>query len=701
MTAVGARADGSPRRRIATLAPGTEGRDCTIGLDSPLAELHSGAPIGATERDSLVRAEVMHFARSIVITGPMHWRNGGTGGDSASSPNGGQGIITRAVDDGAVVMHWHHMNNCGRVLLGSYCHHLHHRGQSGGEFKGVSVLNSVSKAFTVHGTSRARVEAATVYNHRGAPIYLENGAEFNNTVIGNAIACESRSHGPTGRCALTSGVPSQDNSDVIEQAGIYMNSMFSTAIIGNAISGQDNALFVNTGGNAYGRDEALNLVAPMATRMDVQRDNVFHDNDGFGWYVNTHSLLQTEIDPVTGFVTDWATACQWDFVTGEDHAAPGVLENHIEYGNNFGLGAYDLSDFTCRNCSIFQSLNGIYWKTYRRAKDAGPLLEGGRVYNLHHDMHGTEEAINSLRLPGGQGLVELKDVEIVGPVQFGFNHHCNKDTQTTGGMCASSYFFNNVSNPGGWHVAYEDVTSANNGDMNTSMIVQNGADPQTSETLIIGRSQRTFDPVQVGCRATTMDGESAWWCPGALKIRPMLLFSPHRGTLSVTSTHASDNGGAPRTTPIAPRGKVAANGVGMGGMYCPHGRNSANGYTFLVLDGAQLTIDIPDAPSTLNGDVYDDYFVMYYSEEQWPVDLKSSVDVTVTGAGAGALSGGPFTIHSDHDRSFTMPYGAYVSEAGAWWEAKQADGDTAAWGALPGFLTAAAYEAQRAAMSHG
>ena len=639
----------------------------------------------------------------------MHWRTGGTGGDSASSPNGGQGIITRAVDDGEVVMHWHHMNNCGRVLLGSYCHHLHHRYQSGGEFKGISVLNSVSKVFTIHGTSRARVEAATVYNHRGAPIYLENGAEFNNTIIGNAIACEIRSSTRNPRCALTDGVPSQTNSDLGEQSGIYMNSMFSAAIIGNAISGQDNALFVNQGGKADGRDVAENLVAPMATRMDVQRDNVFHDNDGFGWYVNRHSLLQTEIDPVSGFVSDWATACQWDFVTGEDHAAPGVLENHIEYGNDFGFGAYDLSDITCRNCTLFQSAMGIYWKTYRRAKNAGPLLEGGRVYQLSHQGWGFS-SINSMRLPGGQGLVEIKDVEIVGPVRFGFNHHCNLDTQTTGAMCASSYFLNNISNRGGWdgnisnlagwQVAYEEETE---GDKDTSMIVQNGADPQTSETLIIGTSKRTFDPNTIaGCRtATVFRASEAWWCPGALKIRPMLLFSPHRGTLSVTSSHASDNGGAPRTTPIAPRAKVAANGVGMGGLYCPQGRNSANGYTFLVLDGAQLTIDIPDAPSTLNGDVYDDYFVMYYSEEQWPVDLKSSVDVTVTGAGAGALAGGPFTIHSDHDRSFTMPYGAYVSEAGAWWEAKQAANDTAAWGALPGFLTAASYETQRASMSHG
>jgi hypothetical protein len=542
-------------------------------------------------------------------------------------------------------------------------------------------------------------------------ICAQNGAEHDNTIIGNAIACETRSAQRLDsgqRCALINGVLSQRNSDFDEQSGIYMNSMFSAAIIGNAISGQDNALFVNQGGSANGRDRATNLVAPMATRMDVQRDNVFHDNDGFGWYVNRHSLLRTEIDPATGYVTEWATACQWNFVTGEDNAVPGVLENHIEYGNNFGLGAYDLSDFTCRNCSILQSLNGIYWKTYRRANGTGPLLEGGRVSQMNHDISGKYMAINSLRLPGGQGLVELKDVEIVGPVRFGFNHHCNLPGETTGGMCASSYFLNNVSNPGGWDVAFEEETE---GDGDTSMILQNGTDPQTSETLIIGTSKRTFDPVHVGCHAATVTRASeAWWCPGRLKIRPMLLFSPDRGHLSVTSTHADDNNGNPRTTQIAPRVKVAPHGVGLGGHYCPPGRNSANGYTFLVLDGANLTIDIPDPPSipgpqnnpnpplTLLGSQYDDYFVMQYSEEQWPASLKSSVTVTVTGVGADTsygLAGGPYLIHSDHSRSFMMPYGAYVSEAGAWWEAMEADGTTGAWRNTPGFLTPAQYETQR------
>ena len=231
--------------------------------------------------------------------------------------------------------------------------------------------DSVSKAFTIHGTSKARIEASTIYNHRGAAIYLENGAEHNNVVIGNAITCEIRSNlhvGGEARCAVTDGAPSQIDSDYNEQAGIYMTGMFGAACIGNAVSGMDNALFVNQASGGlfrpeWGKDRASRKVAPAAMRMDEMRDNVFHDNDGFGWYANKHSLLQTQIDD-KGYVTDWKTACPWDFTTGADFAAPAVVRNHIEYGNNFGFGAYDLGDISCFNCSLLYSDMGTYWKVW-------------------------------------------------------------------------------------------------------------------------------------------------------------------------------------------------------------------------------------------------------------------------------------------------------------------------------------------------
>lgn len=650
--------------------------------------VHSGAPISdTTVYGSVYRAEVLHFARSIIITGPMHWRDGGT--NSANSPKGGQGIITRAIGSGELVMHYHHMSNCGRVLLGSYCHHLHHRKQEGGEFKGISVRNSVSKAFTIHGTSGARVEAASIYNHRGAAIYLENGAEHSNLVIGNAIACEKQSYhdNEDNLCALLDGVPSQKDGDKGDQAGIYMMGMNGAKLIGNAISGQDNAIFINqAGASKWGRDAACKNVAPTAQTIGEQRDNVFHDNYAFGWYSNSHSMLRNEIDTATGYVSDWSSVCPWDFDTGKDNAEYGLLENHVEYGNNFGMGTYHMSDFSCKNCTIIGNLAGIYWKTFRRGKDTPPVMDGGRLAGIHQN--------NPVRLPGGQGLVELKDVEIVGHVRLGFNHHCDMGIEKTGGMCASSYFLNNASNTGGWLVSFDDLTEVAYGGK-TSMIFQNGDDLTKKSTLIMASGQPTFDPVDVGCDSTNLNNRDAFWCPGSLKIRPLLIYSPNRGVLTVTSTHPQDNGGVPRTTLIDPRTKVTENGQSLGAYYCPVGRNSANGYTMQVLDGADLVIRIDGSASPLNGHEYSDYFVMHYSEEQWPDALTSSITVTVAGAGAPYLNGGPFTIDSYHDRTFMTPFGAYVSEAGAWWHAMNDNGGTNLWSGLSTFTTAEQYESER------
>ena len=71
--------------------------------------------------------------------------------------------------------------------------------------------------------------------------------------------------------------------------------------------------------------------------------------------------------------------CPWDFDTGTDNAECGLLENHVEHGNDFGMGTYHMSDFSCKNCTIIGNLAGIYWKTFRRGKDTPPVMDGGRL----------------------------------------------------------------------------------------------------------------------------------------------------------------------------------------------------------------------------------------------------------------------------------------------------------------------------------
>jgi len=149
--------------------PGYE--ECTITLTAPTDVPHIGNNAYKTFENTLgdtikLQAEVMNMERSIHITGPMHWRQ-------PDESTGGQGIVTKAVGSGEVAMKWHRMTNCGRVLIGQYCHHFHHRHQAGGEITGAVIERSVSKGITVHGTSNTLLHSNVIWNHRGAGIYYE------------------------------------------------------------------------------------------------------------------------------------------------------------------------------------------------------------------------------------------------------------------------------------------------------------------------------------------------------------------------------------------------------------------------------------------------------------------------------------------------------------------------------------------------
>jgi hypothetical protein len=93
---------------------------------------------------------------------------------------------------------------------------------------------------------RAGCAARLAFFAGGAAIYLENGAEFANRIVGNMITCEymsARTGGidGSGHCSLLDGYPEQIDSDFNEQSGIYMLSSFND-VVGNRVSGQDNAL---------------------------------------------------------------------------------------------------------------------------------------------------------------------------------------------------------------------------------------------------------------------------------------------------------------------------------------------------------------------------------------------------------------------------------------------------------------------------
>ena len=509
----------------------------------------------------------------------------------------------------------------------------------------------------------------------------QNGAEFNNTAMGNVIGCATASS-PGGRCSLKDGVRSQADADFNEQSGIYSLSMSGADLIGNHVFMMDNAFFANQAPNGgWGKDIAEYKVTPKATPLPRFEYNVFHDNSGFGWYANIHVPLQIELDSM-GYITDWKQTCPFDTTTGADHGAPGYVSHHIEYHNDFSMGSYELGDTSAYNMTTVDGIKAQYWKTYRRSLSSRPIIEESVVRA-------------TVQAPGGQGLVEYKNVSWeTGHIDL--NHHCALGTgEITGGLCASSYFING--GMGSQRDTMKLVDEVSN--HVTSLVVEHGP---LAHTFFSPYGYPIFDPKsEIGCSQTgetiTTEGNYWWKCPSALKIRPLIIFSPNRGNITVTDTTAGH-----QTAPVqVPHRDTNINpGSGSGYMYAPPGKTWAVGYTMLVRDGAQLEISVPDdVRSTGPDNAWGDYFVMQYSEANWPEAYQSSITVTVVGDNVAkyGLAGGPFTINSTHSRSWLLPYGGMISASGAWYDAKKAAGETVEWEAVPSFLNAEEYEELRVA----
>lgn len=71
-------------------------------------------------------------------------------------------------------------------------------------------------------------------------------------------------------------------------------------------------------------------------------------------HVNIGFPLKVKREPVSagqtaGLVTDWASCLPFDVRTGEDNAAPYSVEDHVEYNQDYGAGAYDAGDVTFKN----------------------------------------------------------------------------------------------------------------------------------------------------------------------------------------------------------------------------------------------------------------------------------------------------------------------------------------------------------------
>ena len=498
-------------RRVVTgvaPAPGGDGGGCSVGLDHPLSFRHRGEWL-----DGIVptQAEVANLNRSVLVTGPpIHWR------DATRPVLGGQGLVTAQVgDSGAMQIEWARVERCGRIGLGQYCLHFHLVGGCAGcAFTGNVVEGGVNKGITIHGTHHASVHENVVFDVRGASIYIEDGNEYNNTLSENVLICPTRSsggalEGASGldgegyRCKLD-GVPEHADSDFLEQAAIYTLSA-SNHFIGNRISGHENALYVNHQGNRiWGIGAAASRTCVVSRPFGVVRGNVFHNCVGFGWYVN-RAHPQKILTDADGHVTDFHSCLPFNLSSGIDNGAVTLVEDHVEYYNDFALGFYDFGDLELRGLLSALNNKGLYAKSFRRGAATGPLC-------TNCTFHKCETVLNG---PGGSAAVELHDTTFGDDrvLTFGINHHCGLAPEQTGGLCASHYTID-ATVAGGGVLQYIDEAAAGSDAIITEL-------PQAPRAL-------APPPALFNTSACALDG--AWRvCPPSYDVRVLRIYSPDRG----------------------------------------------------------------------------------------------------------------------------------------------------------------------------
>ncbi|MEC7987608.1 MAG: right-handed parallel beta-helix repeat-containing protein [Myxococcota bacterium] len=625
---------------------------------------------------------------------------------------GAQGITTAQMNGGTIQISHAAVEYCGRRQLAEYCLHMHHIGdvkyrvwsgenQYESYFIGNAIQNGVNKGITIHGTHRSLVQRNVIYNHRGPGIYIEDGNEIENVVEENVVICsESNVVGATGvmkrnslcRLKNANNRPETQDSDYEESSGLYFLSSLNH-IIGNRVSGYDNAMYVNSqGGLAFhGLGMAQERACVSAYPFGYTVGNVFHNNAGFGWYANT-TFPQNMIalgginvdyrngDADIGTVKDWKT-CQPFSESGADQSFNIQLYDHTEYFNDFSAGGYDLGDVSFHNYTNYGSNKSLYWKTYRRGEHSGPLCDGCTFVNTNFD------------LMGGSALVEFKDSHFYSHGNsININHHCRVGDAATGSLCASHFDFRSSF----FHEydAVSDAYTSSNLFFRSEVSDTAALIFSPEDTVFVQRDAVAFD-IENEIRCNTAQGshtdQAGWWeCNETdisngvpLGLRIVRIYSPDRGVLTVTNHTEDDlihevnwqsNGTqesvASRVYPYSPYCTP--------GFYadCPNYMYAA-GYAFVIPNQAEISLSFAQTVAT-DQPLYD-LLALEYSEEQ--MMPQTSITIREVSGTSQMDAAANCEVSSTHNRDYITPFGPMFGAAGAWynhchaWELRFSIGD--------------------------
>jgi len=238
----------------------------TIGLDTPLNELHYGRiqSIAGWQVDE--RAEVGLLSRSIRI-------QGGPGSDLGQGGFGGHVMVLAGSVARIEGVEFYQMGQSGE--LARYPMHWHMAGDVGGQyFRGNSVWRSNNRCLTIHATDNLDVRDNVCYDHQGHGYFLEDGAESGNHLQGN-LGLLGRRPDPALRLLPSDSRP----------ATFWVTNP-DNDLIGNAAAGSEGIGFWYAFPQSPTGPSAGEPDLPRSTPLGAFRDNVAHTNHRGGLFVD-------------------------------------------------------------------------------------------------------------------------------------------------------------------------------------------------------------------------------------------------------------------------------------------------------------------------------------------------------------------------------------------------------------------------------
>ena len=277
------------------------------------------------------------------------------------------------------------VEKCGqRGFTGRYCIHFHFMRECRACIAhGNAVEYGQQRGIVVHATHTATVTENTLYDVRGAGIYIEDGNELYNHIEYNAVICPWKFLDPVmGGCTIP-GTDNQDADDSNNQAS-YWSLDHTNHFIGNRAANSFNGLFFDPSMKGDGRGISEGKVCAQWTRLGRVQGNTCHSHGRFGTYFVSNNYprqLPTTIagNGQTQPFPALAAVCNSGFTSdGYDLGLSSTITNNVDYQNIF-VGAYAMGDIQWRDHYSIDNKNVIYHKETKNFQDGYALFPSASI----------------------------------------------------------------------------------------------------------------------------------------------------------------------------------------------------------------------------------------------------------------------------------------------------------------------------------